>query len=357
MISFVHSADIHLGHGSDARQADIMNAFARLVDYTLANQVPVLVIAGDMFNHIRPAYGTLGQAIVHVNRLTSAGIHVLIVGGNHDTPKTEGVSSPLEVLAHLSPLVTVAITEYKPTLVGDTVFHLMPYYSKKADLTSALDRAVAGTIPNQANVLVAHLSVGSIARLAYDEASLDDKELSALSAKFDYIALGHYHGRWREGKAAYSGSLEHLTFNELGDVKGWALVNDAGPTFVDACPRPMIELPTVDLSSSSKPTDDIIAAIKAADIGGKLVRMKVVNVPALLYRAIDFRQLRQAVNKAANPDDVFVFAIKEDAVHFTAERAAFKDILVEWREYTAEAGLGADIQAAGSEYLTKGGGT
>lgn len=355
---FVHSADIHLGFtayaressGQNSRGLDICSAFESLVAATISAKADALIIAGDLFHGIRPAFRTLSFCMQQIGRLKDASITVFISGGNHDTPKTAGVSSPLEALEFFDN-VTCAYDAPKSVPCGDAVFHLMPYRFKKDTLWAEIESIAPE--PTKYNVLVLHCAVDLLKTMQYDEVLLSMDEIKKIRSRFDYVAMGHFHGQ----TADYSGSLEKLTFNEKGDKKGYIIVETPAGKIehIEMPTRPMLDLPPLDLAASSTPTSDILTALRnAGDIKGKIVRLKVINVPALTYRAIDFRELRKATERAFNSGDVFVFDIKEERGNYTTDRAAFKTIGEEWKDYATEKKLGDAVAEVGTEYIKRG---
>ena len=97
---FVHVADLHLAPRSSSiakrdpatnrliRDLDMDSAFERSVDQALASDpLPcAYVIAGDVFDTYKGSPDAFRTCIKQFRRLTEAGIHVLAIAGNHDTP-------------------------------------------------------------------------------------------------------------------------------------------------------------------------------------------------------------------------------------------------------------------------------
>ena len=62
-MKIIHAADIHLGSKMDSkfpkeiadkRKTEIRNTFSRMVDYATDNGVPVIILAGDVFDYDIP---------------------------------------------------------------------------------------------------------------------------------------------------------------------------------------------------------------------------------------------------------------------------------------------------------------
>ena len=91
-------ADVHIGKryayrvdlktGVSHRTLDFINAFSRVVNYAVDNEVDIFVIAGDLYDRV-----TIGPTLLkHVREkvwqpIIKAGIPVVCIGGNHDSPQ------------------------------------------------------------------------------------------------------------------------------------------------------------------------------------------------------------------------------------------------------------------------------
>ena len=91
----LHSADVHLGsdaYGSAEQQAAQhereRRVFTRIVDRGLADQVDLLLIAGDLFDHNRVPDETVEFVRAELNRLRQP---VVILPGNHDCLYPHGI--------------------------------------------------------------------------------------------------------------------------------------------------------------------------------------------------------------------------------------------------------------------------
>src|SRR4051812_45427146 len=95
-IRIAHISDTHLGYrtnfktdpisGRNQRLVDIEQAYRIAVDDILSRDVQLVIHGGDVFHHTRPTWTTLRWFISQTRRLTNAGLPVLVIGGNHDTP-------------------------------------------------------------------------------------------------------------------------------------------------------------------------------------------------------------------------------------------------------------------------------
>src|SRR3954468_24619102 len=95
----VHLSDLHLGYrqyqrltptGINQREADIAKTFSTAIDRIIALAPEVVVVAGDIFHSVRPTNLAILHAFRQFGRLVQSlpGTAVVMVAGNHDTPRS-----------------------------------------------------------------------------------------------------------------------------------------------------------------------------------------------------------------------------------------------------------------------------
>src|SRR6476469_1382059 len=120
-IKLLHAADIHIGMenygkinpatGLSTRLEDFCATFDEAVDRAIAEPVDLMVFAGDIYKTRDPTPTHQREFARRVRRLTSAGIRVVIVAGNHDIPLYAGRATSVDIFRALEvPDVTVART-------------------------------------------------------------------------------------------------------------------------------------------------------------------------------------------------------------------------------------------------------
>jgi DNA repair exonuclease SbcCD nuclease subunit len=171
------------------------------------------------------------------------------------------------------------------------------------------------------NVLLLHGEVQGVlpaAAATGDRASvaISPEELSA--ARWDYVALGHYHV-YREvaPNAYYSGSIEYTSANPWGELYEERIAGIDGKGFVErdlatgahtfhALPpaRPLVDLPPVSARGlSAAEVDERIRTTIDACTGGieeKIVRLLVRDVPRHIARELDHKAIREYKRRALN---------------------------------------------------------
>jgi exonuclease SbcD len=273
-MKIAHIADTHLGlaqfqridpgSGANFREQLIYTHFLRSIDRIISMKPDVLVHAGDLFDQVRPktmAYTTTLEAL---ERLSDAGIPMVLIAGNHSMAKTRYTPSPFKVLEfHRAALHAAYTYRYEQVEIGDCIFHLIPNMLRTEDYRIAYDEITCR--PGMVNVLVTHGLASTLWDRRLYTVSEHAIDSTILSGGFDYIALGHYHGQEQVGTHAwYSGSPEYLTYGEIGDTKGGLWIN-TGPGTVEhleLCHTPMLDIGTIDCTD--EPARAIPGLIMAA---------------------------------------------------------------------------------------------
>lgn len=104
----LHTSDWHLGQHfmGKSRQAEHQALIAWLLEQVEEHLVDAVIIAGDIFDTGTPPSYARELYNLLVGRLFKAGVPLLVLGGNHDSPATLGESRDL--LAHLGTTVIAA---------------------------------------------------------------------------------------------------------------------------------------------------------------------------------------------------------------------------------------------------------
>lgn len=328
-MKLAHLADLHLGFrqyhrqtpaGINQREADVARVFRRAVDDVIGAGPDIVVIAGDMFHSVRPTNPAILHAFNQIKRIRTelADSHVVIVAGNHDTPRSVETGSILKLFEALGGVHVVAdqARELKFDRL-DLALVCVPHGA-----LMAAPRAIP-EVSRQASrrVLVAHGEVAGVlsresSALEYGGAVLEPGDLRA--DEWTYVGLGHYHvARALARNVWYSGALEYVSTNPWGEMideeresrrgrKGWLLVDlDSGPE-VEFRPieleRRLIDLePIPGAGRDAAALDELIARNAAAVPGGiddQIVRQVVLDVPRAVGRDLDHARIRELKARA-----------------------------------------------------------
>ena len=250
----LHTSDWHLGrsfHGASLLGEQVA-ALDCIVDIVVAEGVDVVVVAGDLYDRQIPSADAVTVLSQGLARLRAAGAVVVAITGNHDSaPRLKfgdtllahaGVHLRGDVRSAASPVVVPA-GDGGPDLCIYPIPYLEPEIARhqlgspdsrthEAVLRLALDRArqdLANRGPVR-SVAVAH------AFAAGGQASDSERPLRVGGADrvglgcfsgFDYVALGHLHGRqtFGDGRMRYSGTPLAYSFSERSHTKGVWLVD------------------------------------------------------------------------------------------------------------------------------------
>lgn len=303
-----HLADVHLGYrrynrftkqGFNQREVDVGHAFREAVDRCIALKPQLTVIAGDLFHVVRPSNAMLAFAFREVRRLaTESEAPVILVAGNHETPRRTDTGSPLRLLAEI-PGVWVAEQKVERfEFRGSSLAVTCIPHGQAANITREDARAAEGF---DYNVLVVHAQVGTRMLSDFGGVELDLWRLNP--HEWDYIALGHVHVRQDIAlNASYAGSIEHTGTNLwLGfrEVKGFLSIDlpEIKRTFhALTSPREVLVLEPIDCASllASEISEKITKSLEGVAGGpeGKLIRLELLNCSREIYRQLDHSAIR-----------------------------------------------------------------
>ncbi len=350
----VHISDTHAGHraynalddnlGVNQREADTYEAFKQAVDKILKISPDVLIHAGDLFDTPRPSNRAISFIFEQLMRLANQNIPVVIIAGNHSTPRMRDTGSIFQLfrfLPHIYPVFQGTLE--KIHLPGnakkkEVTIHAIPHCLKKEDFSSQLDMAKADK-SSKHNVLVLHAAVAGIKEFSMGEFNEQEVPTGYLNPDFDYVALGHYHQFTQvKENCFYSGSTERFSFNELDQEKGFIEfdLSTKKMEFHKLEIRPMEDLGTIDASKLSADSlmqklDKIISPSK---IDQRIVRLTVkdVNIPA--YNALDFNKIRESTASALHFD--LRFSKKEEAAEIQVSTSSINSLVNEFQSYISQ---------------------
>lgn len=347
----VHAADLHLDSplrglsrfADEALAARLRSAsrdaLTNLVGFVISERVPVLLLAGDIYDGDWHDYGTGRFFVGQMDRLDAEGVRVFMVAGNHDA------ASEITRALRLPTNVTVMDTSH-PQSVADDDLGLVVHGQGFA--TRAVLRNLAASfphrVPGMVNVGLLHTSVeGTEGHARYAPCQRADLQAPG----YEYFALGHVHERRMvaegEHTVAYSGNLQGRHARECG-AKG-ALLVDLSPgaaarvefRALDATRWTVVEVPC----DGCQGLDSVLAeadrrlrsALAAAD--GRLLVARVVftgRTPAARELA-DTIRVREEVDRLAR-----VVGITVEKVQVEVAASSDSDIDDEVREAVMAAG-------------------
>lgn len=245
-MKFLHLSDLHLGKSvydfsMTDDQEHILNSILRAADEF---KPQCALISGDVFDRGVAPTEALRLFDDFLFGLTAQGIHVFIISGNHDSADRLAFASRLIKGAgvHIAGAFSGSVEKYTEIDEhGEVDIYLLPFikpalvrrYFPEVEIETWTDavRAVlsqARVDPGRRSVLLAHQFVTGALRTESEEVNVggaDNVDADAFSG-FDYVALGHLHGRQSVGHAAlrYCGSPLKYSFSEANQDKSLTLV-------------------------------------------------------------------------------------------------------------------------------------
>ena len=265
-MKILHFADLHLGvesygridpvTGISSRLLDFLSALDQVVDYALENSVDLVLFCGDAYKSREPSQTQQREFARRINRLSTSGVPIFLLIGNHDLPNAIGRATTTEIFDTLA-IKNVYVSNRPgihliPTNSGTIQIVSLPWLRRSAILSKeetknlsleqinqklqqVLTNVIAANIlkldPRLPSILAAHVWVSG-AKVGSERLMTIGQEHALLLSNvanpaFNYIALGHIHRRQvlsHNPPVVYSGSLERIDFSEEEDDKGFYLV-------------------------------------------------------------------------------------------------------------------------------------
>ena len=317
---FLHTSDWHLGRTPAGRSRS--DEFAAVLDAVVRiardERADCLLLSGDVYEHRTSSPEADHFLFDTLVRLHRAGIPVVAIPGNHESPERWRALAPLFVEIGVR-----VVSEVRPPGSGGTVevpsrdgnelavvaclpFVAERHFSSAAALFAGADRwhrdyargmgnliaAMAGLFrPDRVNILMAHLHTEG-ALLGGGEAEITIDETCAvaparLPTLASYVAVGHIHRPQVLPRspvpARYAGSLLQLDFGERDQEKSVVIV--------DAAPGGVATTRTLALGAG-RPLHDVAGTLDelraaAASLGDAWLRLTVRSdgpIPAVADR-------------------------------------------------------------------------
>lgn len=349
---FIHISDSHLGasgfsrrlspSGYNQREEDVCNSFQAAVDQIIQLKPDFVLHSGDLFHTVRPTNRIINFAIRQILRVVSLRIPMVIISGNHDTPKQRTVGSVFSFFEVLSPLLHLVYrNQYELIQIGEVAVHAIPHCLNQEDFSQELSKVKIGAGENSRfNVLMLHGVVAGIKEFSMGELAEQEIPTSSLERGFDYLALGHYHRFCQvESGGYYAGSTERLSMSELGQEKGFVEVDlQTKEVAFHAVPtREMIEFPSLNARELDQEQTllEIEKRVQAENIEEKIVRLKVTDIPEHVYNSLDFRRIAELKSRAFHFG--LKFERKEEEARDQSTKTSIGKLNMEFQQFLKQA--------------------
>jgi len=358
-LRIAHLSDTHLGYrayyktdpesGRNQRAVDIELAYEHAVSDILTREVDLVIHSGDVFHHARPAYSAMRAFVRQSRRFEAAKLPVLVIGGNHDTPRLRTSGSVFSVLELALPDIRfVAGYEQEDVLFKE--FNLEITAVPHGRLADKMEPLVIPT-EGMYTVLVTHgLVPGLQVKGHHREPGEEEITDALLDAEFDYIALGHYHEPSHPRRNAwYSGSTERMGWGDEPVEPGYNLVELSAPgaeptvTHIPLTTRRMETLSKVDGQGrdAREIADRVLKKLAEMESPEALVRVQIVDTPRPIRREAESILRREAGDlvwwlHTYSPADILApFSERQGETAPTDIRSLFEEFIIE-RAYEPE---------------------
>lgn len=319
-MKIAHIADPHLGirqyhrqnpAGINQREADVANAFRGVIDDVILERPDVVIIAGDLFHAVRPTNAAIVFAFRQFQRLREAlpETEIVLVAGNHDTPRSSETGSILRLYEELG--VHVAVEEARLLAFPRLDLNILAVPHQALVTPGDLEIRPRGGAKHQ--VLAIHAeSEGMLPpnrpSLEYGGIIVTPDQVGA--GAWSYVAWGHYHVRnevrpmeWYPGAVEYTSTniwAERAEEEAHGDDgKSWLMV-DLEKRQVTRRPvrhaRQVIDLPPIYADGLDAAQLDAAIAERVESVRGgiaqQIVRLVVHDVARPVAREVDHARIR-----------------------------------------------------------------
>ena len=346
----LHFSDLHIGvenygridpaTGLSTRLGDFLGSLDEVVEFALNEQVDLVLLAGDAYKGRDPSQTHQREFARRLHTLSSAGVPVFLLVGNHDLPNASSRANAVEIFPTLQvPNVHIGdnLQTYNiSTPAGPLQVVAVPWPRRGGILTREESRGLTieevrqrmeevMTIGIQARVdaldpdipaiLSGHVTINGSTVGTERSMMLGNDHVLLVSAvhrpELEYVALGHIHKhqvlRREPPMVVYSGSLQRVDFSEEGDDKGFCVIDldteaPQGQRLVDFRFQPVQARPfvTIDVQvppGESDPTAAVLRAISRRDIADAVVRVRV-RAPAAVSTPLREGEIREALQPA-----------------------------------------------------------
>ena len=345
----LHFSDLHIGvenygridpqTGLSTRLVDFLTSLDEVVEYALSQDVDLVLLAGDAYKGRDPSQTQQRELAKRLAQLSTAGVPVFLLAGNHDLPHAVGRATAVEIFHTLQVPNLYVGDELKtytlPTRNGPLQIVALPWPRRSGLLsreesrgltidqvreriedlyTRGVQHCVQALDPSVPAILTGHVTINGAEAGTERSMMLGRDHVLFPSAvhkgELDYVALGHIHKHQvlrQDPLVVYSGSLQKVDFSEEGDTKGFCVV-DLDPSapqgrrlrdfsFQKVNARPFLTIEVNVPPGDEDPTATVLREIMRNNIAGSIVRLKIA-VPGSLDLQLRDGEMREALRSA-----------------------------------------------------------
>jgi len=305
-LKILHFADLHLGvesygginpkTGLSTRLEDFLKALDQVVDYALGNKVDLVLFCGDAYKSREPSQTQQREFAKRVKRLSTGGVPIFLLIGNHDLPNAIGRATTTEIFDTLAVENVSLPWLRRSALLSKEETKNLNFEQINQRLQQILTNIITANIPELdpkiPSILAAHVWVAGAQAGSERLITIGQEHVLLLSnvahPAFDYVALGHIHKHQvlsDNPPVIYSGSLERLDFSEEEDDKGFYLVEigsdketgerRASFDFHPVTGRRFLTIDNNIEPGDTDPTSTVLRAIAEQEVRDAIVRLNI----------------------------------------------------------------------------------
>lgn len=350
-MKIIHFSDTHLGYNDldivneeniNQREADFYDAFSQVVEDIEKLKPDFVIHTGDLFHRSSPSNRAITFALKEFKRLNALNIPIIMIAGNHSTPRTNLSSPILKIFEDFENVYVSYEQEYKKVEFDNIIFHTLPHMNDETKAEEQINLCEENINSTKKNIMMMHCSVGAWYLMQEFGEWVYPSSKEYLFEKMDYVALGHWHGFGNVGKyenVFYSGSTERTSLNDKRNSKGYALVeldDKVKVEYKEIKIRPIITK-TVDCQEYEKS----IETLDLSDTKDAIVEVKLQNLTTM--QSIDIqnsdikklfadamsvtvkREFKKDSNESATLDDIQALSLEEYFLEHIKEQSEDKE--------------------------------
>lgn len=245
-MKFIHLSDLHLGKRvNEFSMIDDQKYILKEILTIINEEKPdAVLIAGDVYDRSVPTEEAMRLWDEFLISLSEKKVEVFAISGNHDSAIRFSDHGTLveSTGIHLAPAYNGSMKKYTmEDTNGKVNIYLLPFIKPVMvrgifpneeinDYTDACRVVIEHEEIDQSerNILVAHQFVTGASRCESEEivvGGLDNVDASVFDA-FDYVALGHIHGKQKIGRETlrYCGTPLKYSFSEKDHIKSLSVI-------------------------------------------------------------------------------------------------------------------------------------
>ena len=354
-INFIHISDTHIGlnrfgktneFGCNCRGEDFLNSFRGAIEDIKKLKPDFILHSGDLFDSVVVADKYKYEV---QNILQTIECPMVIILGNHSTPKTTSSISPVMLL---SPIKNISIIygEYKRVkLLGDRVcIHAIPHIIDPDTFRKTLS-AVKLDEKFEFNIAMTHGALPFGAYVCMEEGHMIPQ--SFIDRGFDYIALGDYHITKKiHERCYYPGGTDVFKVSEMGDKNFLEIDLDKNinVNIHKIKTRPCLK---ISINCKDKGIEEIYSLIEKdienKNIKDNLIFLELLDVDSSIKSNLDKTYIKKLFKDCFYIQEKII--INDKSIDKDYEKNdAIGDIRLEWKEFSSD---DEELMKIGQEYI------